>query len=65
MNGLNGSFTKTALVLDSAEGTELSNAPTGETAFSVSGSAIDADKSLGTITVTVRKVGPVTSSSKE
>jgi len=53
VNGLNGSFTKTALVLDSAEGTELSNAPTGETAFSVSGSAIDADKSLGTITVTV------------
>lgn len=53
VDGLNGSFTKTALVLDSAEGTELSNAPTGETAFSVSGSAIDADKSLGTITVTV------------
>ena len=65
VDGLNGSFTKTALVLDSAEGTELSNAPTGETAFSVSGSAIDADKSLGTITVTVRKAGPVTISSKE
>ena len=55
VDGLNGSFTKTALVLDSAEGTELSNAPTDETAFSVSGSAIDADKSLGTITVTVAK----------
>ena len=53
VDGLNGSFTKTTLVLDSAEGTELSNAPKDETAFSVSGSAIDADKSLGTITVTV------------
>ncbi len=65
VDGLNGSFTKNALVLDSAEGTELSNAPKGETAFSVSGSGIDTDKSLGKITVTVRKVGPVTSSSKE
>ena len=55
VDGLNGSFTKTALVLDSAEGTERSNAPKGETAFSVSGSAIDADKNLGTITVTVAK----------
>ena len=65
VDGLNGSFTKTALVLDSAEGTERSNAPTGETAFSVSGSAIDADKSLGTITVTVGKAVPVTISSAE
>ena len=55
VDGLNGSFTKNALVLDSAEGTEPSNAPKGETAFSVSGSAIDADKSLGTINVTVTK----------
>ena len=53
VDGLNGSFTKTARVLDSAEGTEPSNAPKGETAFSVSGSGIDADKSLGKITVTV------------
>ena len=55
VDGLNGSFTKNALVLDSAEGTEPSNAPKDETAFSVSGSAIDADKILGTITVTVKK----------
>lgn len=55
VDGLNGSFTKTALVLDSAEGTEPSNAPKGETAFSVSGSGIDADKSLGKITVTVTR----------
>ena len=64
VDGLNGSFTKTALVLDSAEGTELSNAPTDETAFSVSGSAIDADKSLGTITVTV-STGTTISSAEE
>lgn len=55
VDGLNGSFTKNALVLDSAEGTEPSNAPKGETAFSVSGSGIDADKSLGKITVTVTR----------
>lgn len=64
VDGLNGSFTKTALVLDSAEGTELSNAPTGDTAFSVSGAAIDADKSLGTITVTV-STGTTISSAEE
>lgn len=64
VDGLTGSFTKAALVLDSAEGTELSNAPTGETAFSVSGSAIDADKSLGTIIVTVN-TGTTISSAEE
>ena len=64
VDGLNGSFTKAALVLDSAEGTELSNAPKDETAFSVSGSAIDADKSLGTITVTV-STGTMISSKEE
>ena len=64
VGGLNGSFTKTALVLGSAEGTELSNAPTDETAFSVSGSAIDAGKSLGTITVTV-STGTTISSAEE
>ena len=64
VDGLNGSFTKTALVLDSAEGTEFSNAPTDATAFSVSGSAIDADKNLGTITVTV-STGTTISSAEE
>ena len=64
VDGLNGSFTKTALVLGSAEGTEPSNAPTGETAFSVSGAAIDADKILGTITVTV-STGTTISSAEE
>ena len=64
VDGLNGSFTKSALVLDSAEGTELSNAPTDETTFSVSGAAIDANKSLGTITVTVN-TGTTISSAEE
>ena len=64
VDGLNGSFTETALVLDSAEGTELSNAPKDETAFSVSGSAIDADKNLGTITVTVN-TGTMISSAED
>ena len=55
IEGLIGSFTKNVLVLDTAENTARDNAPTGETAFSVDGTAIDADKSLGTITVTVAK----------
>lgn len=55
VQNLNGCFTKDALVLNSAEGTELANAPKSETTFSVSGSAIDANKTLGTITVTVAK----------
>ena len=57
VDGLNGNFTNNTLTLETAEGTERENAPTGETAFSVSGSAIDADKALGTITVTVAKAG--------
>ena len=55
VEGLNGSFTKNTLVLSSAECTAVTSAPQGETAFSVSGSAIDASKDLGTITVTVGK----------
>ena len=53
IDGLNGSFTKDTLTLATAEGTAVAAAPKGETAFSVSGSAIDANKDLGTITVTV------------
>ena len=55
VNGLNGSFTKDTLALDTAVGTEAADAPTDETVFSVSGSGIDADKEIGTITVTVTK----------
>lgn len=53
VDGLNGSFEKNALVINTAVGTEVANAPMGENTFSVSGSAIDADKKLGTITVTM------------
>ena len=55
VDGLNGSFTKDTLALDTAVGTEAADAPTDETAFSVSGSGIDADREIGTITVTVIK----------
>ena len=55
VEGLTGTFTQNSLVLATAEGTEVENAPKDETAFSVRGGAIDADKSLGTITVTVAK----------
>ena len=55
VEGLNGIFTNDALVLDCADDTEEANAPTDEIFFSVSGSRIDADQVLGTITVTVTK----------
>ena len=55
IEGLNGSFTKDSIILNTAVGTERDNAPKDETAFSVDGTAIDADKALGTITVTVAK----------
>ena len=58
ISGLNGSFTNDSLVLATAENTLPDNAPTGETAFSVSGTGIDADKALGTITVSVTKKDP-------
>ena len=53
IDGLNGSFTENTLTLATAEGTAVAAAPKGETAFSVSGSAISEDQKLGTITVTV------------
>ena len=55
VEGLIGGFSKNMLLLDSAVDTEFANAPKGETTFSVDGAAIDANKSLGTITVTVGK----------
>lgn len=55
VEGLSGNFTNNTLTLKTAVDTERENAPTGETAFSVSGTGIDADKALGTITVTVAK----------
>ena len=56
--GLNGSFTERTLTLATAEGTEVTNPPKAETSFSVSGTAIDKDDTLGTITVTVGKFDP-------
>ena len=53
--GVDGTFTKDSLVLATAENTERANAPKDETAFSVDGTGIDADKDIGTITVTVAK----------
>lgn len=55
IEGLNGSFTKDAIILNTAVGTERDNAPKAETSFSVSGTAIDANKVLGNIIVTVGK----------
>ena len=43
------------LNLATAEGTEVENAPTATANFGISGAAIDADKTLGTITVTIAK----------
>ena len=56
VSGLNGSFTNDALILANAEGTKLADAPKDETTFSLGGSGIDANQTLGTITVTVEKV---------
>ena len=62
--GVVGTFTETSgtandgvLELATAEGTEVENAPTATANFGISGAAIDADKTLGTITVTVAKTG--------
>ena len=62
--GVVGTFTETSgtandkvLELATAEGTEVANAPAATANFGISGAAIDADKTLGTITVTVAKTG--------
>lgn len=59
VKGLNGNFSKASFVLPTAVGTEFDNAPTAETEFSVDGTAIDADKQIGTITVTVTDTSAV------
>ena len=43
------------LELATAVGTEVENAPTATANFGISGAAIDANKALGTITVTIAK----------
>ena len=61
--GVVGTFTEASgtandniLELATAEGTEVANAPTATANFGINGAAIDADKALGTITVTIAKV---------
>ena len=62
VTGVVGTFTEASgtendniLNLATAEGTEVANAPTASANFGISGAAIDADKTLGTITVTIAK----------
>ena len=64
VTGVVGTFTEASgtendniLNLATAEGTEVGSAPTATANFGISGAAIDADKTLGTITVTIAKVG--------
>lgn len=64
VTGVVGTFTEVSgtendniLELATAEGTEVANAPTATANFGISGAAIDADKTLGTITVTIAKAG--------
>ena len=61
--GVVGTFTETSgtandkvLELATAEGTEVSAAPTATANFGISGAAIDATQTLGTITVTIKNV---------
>ena len=62
VTGVIGTFTEASgtandgvLELATAEGTEVENAPTATANFGISGAAIDADKTLGTITVAIAK----------
>ena len=63
VTGIVGTFTESSgtendkvLELATAEGTEVGSAPKATANFSISGAAIDADKTLGTITVTIKNV---------
>ena len=67
VDGVVGTFTEASgtandniLNLATAEGTEVANAPTATANFGISGAAIDADKTLGTITVTIKTATVVT-----
>ena len=64
VTGVVGTFTEVSgtendniLELATAEGTVVADAPTASANFGISGAAIDADKALGTITVTIAKTG--------
>ena len=67
VDGVVGTFTEASgtandsvLELATAVGTEVANAPTATANFGISGAAIDADKALGTITVSIAKAVEVT-----
>ena len=67
VDGVIGTFTETSgtendkvLELATAVGTTLENAPKATANFGISGAAIDADKTLGTITVTIKAATVVT-----
>ena len=62
VTGVVGTFTEASgtendnvLELATAEGTTVATAPTATANFGISGAAIDADKTLGTITVAIAK----------
>ena len=62
VTGVVGTFTEASgtendniLELATAEGTAVADAPTASANFGISGAAIDADKTLGTITVAIAK----------
>ena len=64
VTGVVGTFTEASgtandniLELATAVDTEVSKAPTATANFGISGAAIDADKALGTVTVTIAKAG--------
>ena len=64
VTGVVGTFTEASgtendsvLELATAEGTTHESAPTATANFGISGAAIDADKALGTVTVTIAKAG--------
>ena len=64
VTGVVGTFTEASgtandniLELATAVDTVVSNAPTATANFGISGAAIDADKALGTVTVTIAKAG--------
>lgn len=54
LDGIEGTFTKKEIGLDSAVGTALNEAPTGSVEFSISGSKISEDQKIGTITVNIQ-----------
>ena len=67
VTGVVGTFTEASgtandnvLELATAVGTEVGSAPKATASFGISGAAIDADKTLGTITVTIKTATVVT-----